>query len=69
MRDGVPYSIYEAMRRGLVPVAYVPKAVEIVEYLMNRSPSPPPPPLSDPSWMNNNDPGWDNALRALEEDR
>lgn len=46
-----------------------------------RAQSPPPPPpekvrgfmpkwsLTDASWRNNNDPGFDNVIRAYEEDR
>jgi hypothetical protein len=59
------HSIAEALRLRLVPLEYVAEAIELVESF----PYPRPPTWAVPARSLYNDPGWDNVVRALDEDR
>ena len=61
----ITHSLAEAIRRGLVPPCHLQEALEIVA----RLPYPRRPTWALPARSLYNDPGWDNAIRALEEDR
>jgi hypothetical protein len=61
-----PRSLAEALRRGLVPPRFMPEALAILRAYDAR---PRKPTWALPARSLYNDPGWDNVVRALEEDR
>ena len=63
-----PHSIYQAIRLGLVPQRLMSEALEILEAIDRRY-FPHPPTWALPARSLYNDPGWDNVIRAMEEDR
>lgn len=62
-----PHSLYRALELGLVPDHYLDEAWAIVESLDKQYPRQPKTAI--PARSLYNDPGWDNVIRALEEDR
>ena len=61
----VPHSLAEALRRGLVPPEYRQEA----EAIVGSYPYPRRPSWSLPATPDETDPGWDNVVRAAEEDQ
>lgn len=61
----VPRSLNEALRRGLVPRALMAQAYRIVD----SYPYPRRPATAIPARSEYNNPGWDDVVRAYEEDR
>ncbi len=59
-------SLCEAMRRGIIPPRYVGEALAILKQYDSR---PRKPTWAIPARSLYNDPGWDNVIRAYEEDR
>jgi hypothetical protein len=62
-----PRSLFMALKRGLVPKQFLQAALEIERRLDECYPRRPK--TCAPSGPNHNDPGWDNVIRAYEEDR
>jgi hypothetical protein len=61
-----PRSLFEAMRRGLIPPQHMAEAKKIMAMMDSR---PRKPKTALPARSAYNDPSWDNVVRALEEDR
>jgi hypothetical protein len=64
-RKNRPNSLLVALQRGLVPPEFVSEAREILA----GYPYPRTPRTALPARSEYNNPGWDNVVRALEEDR
>lgn len=58
-------SLAEAVRRNLVPAKFIKNAYRILD----RYPYPRSPSTCLPARGEHNNPGWDNVIRAYEEDR
>jgi hypothetical protein len=59
------HSLYEALRRGLVP----PQMQKEARALLDSFPYPRRPTTAIPDRSEYHDPGWDDVVRALDEDR
>ncbi len=63
-----PHSLFEAWRRGWIPKPFMKEALEILRRLESEYPRKPTRAIPARG-LPYNDPGWDNVVRALEEDR